>query len=159
MLLLNGDCAVLSGGCPNGTTFHQPTQQCVNTTTGGVLLSLSVTFTSPSEDSVVVELNFSRDLDTSSFDRAAFQTISYANARVTDRNFNFSYSWVSPSSYTITLVPQTYIIMRDLAITVTTMSAPDPLHSSQDGMPFNLNCYEQSASLTNWTLVRTKSLS
>lgn len=88
-------------------------------------------------------MQFSRDLNFTTFDFQNFQSLSISKQDIS--NFNIYYSITSSSAYRITLEPKGYIFIYNETVTVATMEEPSILHYSSDSMPFKTTNYQKTA--------------
>ena len=75
-------------------------------------------------EKIYVDMNFTEDLNFSSFPYTTFQSFSFDSTLYTLNMFNFEYVITSNSSYRVIMEPKGYIFLYNVTITCTTMVEP-----------------------------------
>lgn len=150
--LYNNDC---TGACPSGYFTYDPWWQCLDCATYCVDLNIGMSFSDSTNKKLYIDMQFSRDLNFSTFDYINFQDISIANQDMS--SFTVYYTITSSSSYRITIEPKGYIFLYNDTVTVTTADQPDPLDYSRDDMPFKTTNYQKTGT-KNWFLMNSPSM-
>lgn len=98
-------------------------------------------------------MQFTEDLDWTTFDKQNFQSFQFNQEFYTLDMFSFEYTITATNSYQIRICPKLYIFMYNLVITTTIMTMPDPNFIAQNGRPFHQTVYNQTFSLT-WSQIK-----
>ena len=112
-------------------------------------------FPSVVNDKIYIDMQFTQDLNFTTFDWQNFQTINITSKSIkyTLDMFYTNYTQVSGSCYRIILEPKTYIFLYNATFTVTTVEQPVAQDYSIGQMPFKITNYLKTASLP-WFLIK-----
>lgn len=145
--------------CPDGyfATNTTGTGTCLYCNTWCVDLTIDMYFPTAMNKQIYIDMQFSRELDFTTFDYQNFQaiTISSSNMHYDLSMFTVTYKVIGKGTYRIILEPVGYIFLYNATFTVTTKNydnttGPD---YSIDLMPFKETDYAKSASLS-WFLIK-----
>lgn len=142
------------------TTCYEPgyfpdnvTWQCLSCDVACVKLDLRMGFESEFEESIVVTLQFTEDLDWGTFDIENFQNFTFDNPLFTLDLFTFDYIILNSRSYQIRITPKLYIFMYNLGVRVQVMPMPEPNMNSSNWRPFHYSVFNQTRNLT-WSHIK-----
>jgi hypothetical protein len=150
--LYSNDCQTT---CPSGYIAYDPLRQCLDCDLYCVDLTISFSFSDALHNILYIDMQFTRDLNFSTFDMTSFQTVSISNQQLA--NYNVAYEVTSTSSYRISLEPKGYVFLYNETVTVLTKDPPSPYEESLDGLPFKTSTYQKTGS-KSWFLMRSPAM-
>jgi hypothetical protein len=143
--------------CPSGYfAYNSPsTGLCLNCDSYCVGLTVDMYHPTVLNVRTYIDMSFTQFLNFSTFDMAAFQTISISAAEgsYSLSMFNITYQQLSRSSYRIIIEPLGYIFLYNATFTVRTRAEGGVLDYAENGYPFKLTNYGVSAELS-WFLIK-----
>lgn len=101
-----------------------------------------------------VDMNFTEEMDFSTFPYETFQSFTIDNNLYTLEMFNFNYEILTTKSYRIIIEPKGYIFLYNATFTCTTMDYPGvTTHRAINLRPFSEDNYALSDSLV-WFVIK-----